>query len=167
LPNNEPEVAPTVSITHSGTDVFSGTNTLSMVYSDSAIAELDEDESLLRVWRWDDEQLKWVDAGGDADTLMNTVTAPLTQVGTYGVFLTVSCDCPFQSDFDEDGFRTPLDLSSMIDILYAGDPDVQDIICPSPRADFDCDGFSTPLDLGGLIDYLFASGPGPCDPCAP
>jgi uncharacterized delta-60 repeat protein len=76
------------------------------------------------------------------------------------------CACPYQSDFDEDGFITPLDLSAMIDILYAGAPDVQDPGCPSPRADFDCDDFSTALDLSGLIDHLFASGPGPCGPCA-
>jgi hypothetical protein len=76
-----------------------------------------------------------------------------------------ACECAFQSDFDDDGFLTPLDLSAMIDILFDGDPDVQDELCPSPRADFDCDGFSTPLDLTGIIDHLFASGPGPCDPC--
>jgi hypothetical protein len=76
-----------------------------------------------------------------------------------------SCSCPYQSDFDEDGFLTPLDLSAMIDILFAGQPDVQDPSCPSPRADFDCDEYSTPLDLGGMIDHLFASGPEPCDPC--
>jgi len=75
------------------------------------------------------------------------------------------CICPFQSDFDEDGFLTALDLSAMIDILFAGQPDVQDINCPNPRADFDCDGFSTALDLSGLIDHLFAGGAGPCDPC--
>jgi hypothetical protein len=84
----------------------------------------------------------------------------------YGASATTGCSCPYQSDFDEDGFLTPLDLSSMIDILFAGDPDVQDPDCPSPRADFDCDSFSTPLDLSGLIDHLFASGPGPCDPCS-
>jgi hypothetical protein len=82
----------------------------------------------------------------------------------YGADL---CRCPFQSDFDEDGFLTALDLSAMIDILFAGQPDVKDPVCPSPRADFDCDGFSTALDLGGLIDHLFAGGDPPCDPCAP
>jgi hypothetical protein len=75
------------------------------------------------------------------------------------------CSCPYQSDFDEDGYLTPLDLSEMIDVLFAGHTDVQDPTCPSPRADFDCDSFSTPLDLTGLIDHLFASGPPPCDPC--
>jgi hypothetical protein len=77
------------------------------------------------------------------------------------------CACPYQSDFDEDGFLTALDLGAMIDILFAGEPDVQDPLCPSPRADFDCDGFSTALDLGSLIDHLFAGGDGPCDPCSP
>jgi hypothetical protein len=53
----------------------------------------------------------------------------------------------------------------MIDILFAGKPDVQDPSCPATRSDFDCDGFATSLDLAALIDHLFASGPGPCDPC--
>jgi hypothetical protein len=75
------------------------------------------------------------------------------------------CGCAFQSDFDEDGFLTALDLATMIDILFAGQPDIQDPNCPNPRADFDCDGFSTALDLSGLIDHLFAGGDGPCDPC--
>jgi len=77
------------------------------------------------------------------------------------------CVCPWQSDFDEDGFTTALDLSAVIDILFSGNTDVQDPICPSPRADFDCDGFSTALDLSGLIDHLFAGGAVPCDPCSP
>jgi serine protease len=82
-------------------------------------------------------------------------------------FMTPVCNCPYQSDFDTDGFLTALDLSEMIDILFAGHADVRDTDCPSPRADFDCDGFSTALDLSGLIDHLFAGGAGPCDPCAP
>jgi len=78
-----------------------------------------------------------------------------------------SCSCPYQCDFDSDGFLTALDLSEIIDILFAGHTDVQDATCPSPRADFDCDSFSTALDLSGLIDHLFAGGAGPCDPCSP
>jgi hypothetical protein len=77
------------------------------------------------------------------------------------------CTCPFQSDFDEDLFVTALDLGALIDVLYAGAPDVKDPTCDGPRGDFDCDGFSTALDLGALIDYLFAGGDGPCDPCNP
>ena len=89
-----------------------------------------------------------------------------SNVGTVRINVVNGCSCPFQSDFDEDGFLTALDLGAMIDILFAGNPDVQDGTCPVPRADFDCDGFSTALDLGGLIDHLFAGQPGPCDPCA-
>jgi hypothetical protein len=77
----------------------------------------------------------------------------------------VCCECVYQSDFDEDGFRTSLDLASLIDILFAGAFNVQDDLCPSPRGDFDCDGYTTPLDMSGLIDHLFLSGPGPCQPC--
>jgi hypothetical protein len=76
------------------------------------------------------------------------------------------CDCAYQSDFDEDGFVTSLDLSAEIDALFAGGADPSDPNCPTSRGDFDCDGFNTSLDLSGLIDHLFVSGPGPCDPCA-
>ena len=90
-----------------------------------------------------------------------------TEFSAPGHFIQdAECSCDYQSDFDQDGFLTALDLGSMIDILFAGEPDIQDIACPTPRADFDCDGFSTALDLSGLIDHLFAGGGGPCDPCA-
>lgn len=75
------------------------------------------------------------------------------------------CACPHQCDFDGDGFQTALDLGNMIDILFAGKPELRDPGCPIPRGDFDCDRFSTALDLGHLIDYLFAGGPAPCNPC--
>jgi hypothetical protein len=84
-----------------------------------------------------------------------------------GVITIESCVCPFQSDFDGDGFITAIDLASMIDILFAGLADIKDPQCPANRSDFDCDGFATALDLASLIDYLFAGGAGPCDPCAP
>jgi hypothetical protein len=77
----------------------------------------------------------------------------------------VWCECLFQSDYDEDGFLTALDLAALIDVLFAGRPEVKDPICPTSRGDFDCDLFPTALDLGGLIDHLFAGGAGPCDPC--
>jgi hypothetical protein len=55
----------------------------------------------------------------------------------------------------------------LIDVIFAGTPEVQDPGCPTSRGDFDCDGFPTALDLGGLIDHIFAGGDPPCDPCAP
>lgn len=76
-----------------------------------------------------------------------------------------ACACPHQSDFDEDGFSNTIDLSILIDVLYAGAPDLQDPLCPLPRSDCDCDGYPTALDLSALIDYLFAGGVPPCDPC--
>ena len=78
-----------------------------------------------------------------------------------------SCICLNQGDLDGDNFLTAIDLSSIIDILFAGNPDVQEPVCPSPRADFDCDESSTALDLSGLISHLFGGGNPPCDPCAP
>lgn len=78
------------------------------------------------------------------------------------------CDCPYQADYDADGFLTALDLGNMIDVLFTGKPDIQDPTCLSTtREDFDADGFATALDLGKLIDHLFAGQPGPCDPCDP
>jgi hypothetical protein len=76
-----------------------------------------------------------------------------------------SCACPYQGDFDADGFVTSLDLAAIIDILFASAPDPQDPDCPATRSDLDCDGFATPLDLTAIIDHLFVSGSAPCDPC--
>ena len=75
------------------------------------------------------------------------------------------CSCPFQADFDVDGFLTALDLGKMIDILFAGFTEPKDPNCPTGRADFNADGFPDALDLGMLIDHLFAGQPGPADPC--
>lgn len=77
------------------------------------------------------------------------------------------CLCPYQGDSEPDGFVTPLDLSKLIDALFTGGDNPQDLDCPDPRFDVDCDGFTTPLDLAVMIDHLFAGGPGPCDPCTP
>lgn len=79
----------------------------------------------------------------------------------------VCAPCSYQADFDGDGYSTALDIGILIDILYAGTPDIQDPGCTVTRSDFDCDGYATSLDLGLLIDYLFSGGTGPCDPCSP
>jgi len=77
----------------------------------------------------------------------------------------VACSCPFQGDYDGDGFLTAIDLGILIDVLFAGHPDITDPNCPTSRGDVDCDGFATALDLAILIDHLFAGGPPPCQPC--
>jgi hypothetical protein len=77
------------------------------------------------------------------------------------------CFCPYQCDYDEDGFVTSLDLGTLIDVLFAGLTDEQDPACPTTRGDFDNDGYTTALDLSGMIDHLFVSGPPPVDPCGP
>jgi hypothetical protein len=87
---------------------------------------------------------------------------------TVYAFEGCDCACPFQADYDGDGFLTALDLGNMIDVLFAGKPDITDSPgCPTSRMDFDNDGFATALDLGKLIDHLFAGAVGPCDPCNP
>jgi hypothetical protein len=85
---------------------------------------------------------------------------------TKGV-IEIICHCPYQCDYDEDGFLTSLDLAGLIDVLYAGVPEVSDPGCSTSRGDFNGDGFPDPLDLSVLIDYLYASGDPPCDPCNP
>lgn len=85
---------------------------------------------------------------------------------TVSIGLFSSCGCPYQGDFEPDGFLTALDLAACIDILFSGAADIRDADCPSPRCDLDCDGYSTALDLAFLIDHLFAGGSEPCDPCA-
>jgi hypothetical protein len=79
--------------------------------------------------------------------------------------LPACCTCLFQGDYDADGFLTAIDLGNMIDVLFAGKPDITDPDCPTSRMDFDNDGFATALDLGALIDHLFAGGSGPMNPC--
>lgn len=80
--------------------------------------------------------------------------------------VTCGCDCRFQCDYDADGFLTTLDLGNMIDVLFAGKPDIQDPCCGTTRMDFDADGFDAILDLGKLVDHLFAGKTAPIDPCS-
>jgi hypothetical protein len=104
----------------------------------------------------------YIQAEDDADSVVTDPPNPPSTVYFYAA----SCACPYQGDADEDGFITALDMSDLIDILFAGAEDIQDAACPVSRFDLDCDSFPTALDLSKMIDYLFASGPGPCEPCA-
>ena len=91
------------------------------------------------------------------------------QADSNGDGLGDACECcPHQADLDYDGFVTAIDLTRLIDWLFAGSPPiVTDPGCPTQREDFDADGFATALDLSRLIDYLFAGGSPPCNPCFP
>lgn len=82
-----------------------------------------------------------------------------------GIGNVCDCDCNYQNDFDEDGYITAIDLARLIDVLFAGAPDLRDPFCPVPRGDDDCDGFTTAMDLALKIDHIFAGGRGPCAPC--
>jgi hypothetical protein len=77
------------------------------------------------------------------------------------------CECPFQGDYDADGFLTAVDLSALIDVLFGGRMEIWDPDCPASRGDLNYNGFTDVLDLNALIDHLFAGGSGPWDPCGP
>ncbi len=77
------------------------------------------------------------------------------------------CLCTNQGDSEPDGFITAIDLAAVIDALFAGGANPQELECPTFRFDLDCDQFTTALDLAVVIDHLFAGGPEPCDPCTP
>jgi hypothetical protein len=108
-----------------------------------------------------------VNPAGHTLFVLTSGTADPNLSFTAGTITCEPCDCQYQGDYDADGFITPTDLSAMIDILYAGSPDVQDAGCPRSRTDLNCDGFPMSLDLAIMVDHLYADGPGPCDPCAP
>jgi glucose/arabinose dehydrogenase len=77
------------------------------------------------------------------------------------------CDCPYQADYDANGFIDATDLAFEIDAVFFGGADPQDPDCPSSRGDFNCDMFTDAVDLAELIDHVFFGQPGPCAPCAP
>lgn len=83
-----------------------------------------------------------------------------------GEIAVVPCDCPWQSDYDQNGFIDATDLAFMIDLVFFGGDDPMDLSCVTTRGDFDCNGFSDATDLAFAIDHIFFGGAGPCDPCA-
>ena len=64
-------------------------------------------------------------------------------------------------DLDGDGFITALDLSALIDVIFAGG---EVPVPPDARADLNCDGFPDALDLAVMIDHLYAGQPAPACP---
>lgn len=89
-------------------------------------------------------------------------------VGEYSTVFAINitnCVCPAQGDFDANAAVDALDLARLIDVVFFGAPNEQDITCPSPRADFDCSGLSDVVDLAVMIDHVFFGGAAPCGPC--
>jgi hypothetical protein len=76
------------------------------------------------------------------------------------------CVCDFQGDLDGSSAIDAVDLAVVIDIVFFGASDVQDVSCPRTRADFNNDGVSDAVDLALVIDHVFFGGPGPIDPCS-
>ena len=75
---------------------------------------------------------------------------------TYEEYLEIAI---LPCDMDDSKYHDALDLSALIDLLFAG------TAAPDPpfRADCNCDQQPDALDLAVLIDYLFAGGAYPCD----
>ena len=76
-----------------------------------------------------------------------------------------ACDCPYQGDFDGNGYIDALDLNALIEVLFFGGPEPSDPYCGVSRGDLNDDGYPDGLDLNYLIDYLNFGGPAPLDPC--
>jgi len=78
------------------------------------------------------------------------------------------CICTKHGDLVEDGEPNALDLSFMIDALFAGGAlPAKDDDCPhTNRGDYNCDNSFDVLDLARIIDYIYAGMTGPCDPCS-
>lgn len=96
-----------------------------------------------------------------------TTHGEITPSFTKGTITVALCDCPYQGDFDGDNVIDAIDLNDMINALFFGGPDPQDIVCPTTRADFNNDNAADALDLNLLIEHMFFGGGGPCDPCNP
>jgi hypothetical protein len=78
-------VSPSVTLT--------GVNNLTIKYGDEDLQAGDSligDESLLRMYRWDEGGNSWVYIGGLVDTSHNSVTAEISSLGTYALFTTKS-----------------------------------------------------------------------------
>jgi hypothetical protein len=81
----------------------------------------------------------------------------------------IDCDCPYDGDVRSDCQIDVLDMSDLIDYIFAGgdQPPNDGPLCPHiDRGDYNCDGQDDALDLAYLIDHIFAGGPCPCNPCA-
>jgi hypothetical protein len=92
----------------------------------------------------------------------------LPTVVETGTIVFSPCICTQHGDIVDDGEPNAMDLSGMIDGLFANGPlPPKDPDCPHQhRGDYNCDNNYDALDLSRLIDYLFAGGIGPCDPCS-
>ena len=100
-------------------------------------------------------------------TTLSTDFVPVFNGATLTI-AEVPCACASHGDVEDNGFFDALDLSFLIDHIFAGGATPpQDALCPhSDRGDLNCDGFDDALDISYMIDLLFAGGALPCDPCA-
>jgi hypothetical protein len=68
---------------------LSGVNSVTIMYSNNDLKAGDSligDESLLKMYRWDEGGNTWHHIGGLVDTARNEVTAEISSLGTYALF---------------------------------------------------------------------------------
>ncbi len=102
-----------------------------------------------------------------SDTLTYAAAHSLTIAQIFLDRGILSCDCPHQGDINADLVIDVFDVIAAIGIVFSGDPDVQDLACPTTRADVNNDAAADLFDVIYLIDHSSSGGPAPLDPCAP
>jgi len=96
-------VSPGVSLT--------GANSLTILYNDEDLKAGDSliaDESLLKMYRWQEGLNTWEYVGGLVDTARNEVTAEVSQLGTFALFTTKSPVSVEDAQEDERPYRFEL-----------------------------------------------------------
>jgi uncharacterized delta-60 repeat protein len=81
-------------------------------------------EPELRLWHFDEMMGLWEDVTTFHDMEANIICGEVMTLSPFA--LGITCDCPYQCDYDEDTFLTALDLGSLIDVLFAGRSEDQD-----------------------------------------
>lgn len=80
------------------------------------------------------------------------------------------CVCPCHADPICDAVTNILDVVSVVDVAFRGNPDVFDSGCSVSRSDVDCNGHTDIFDVIHIINVAFRGGDPSvefCNPCGP
>ncbi|MBI3873342.1 MAG: hypothetical protein HY304_09745 [candidate division Zixibacteria bacterium] len=83
--------------------------------------------------------------------------------------ITILCTCPCHADPVCDGWTDVLDVMSVIDVAFRGQPEQAHAGCRSAREDVDCNGLVDVADVVKMIEAAIRGAePGAvfCDPCS-